>query len=61
MTCAGRAGKPEVFDAREVQARVHARYLELAPRVAARVIDGGGAVDDVTARLCAVVDAALGA
>lgn len=58
---AGRAGQPEVFDAREVQARVHARYLELAPRVAARVIDGGGAVDDVTERLCAVVDAALGA
>lgn len=58
---AGRAGPREVFDAREVQARIHQRYLDLAPRVGALVLDGDGAVADVTARLCAAVDAALGA
>ena len=57
---AGRAGQPEVFDAREVQARVHQRYLELAPRVDAIVVDGSGELARVTARLCAAVDAALG-
>ncbi len=56
----GRAGQGEVFDAREVQARVHARYLELAQRAHARVVDGDGAIAEVSARLCAAVDAALG-
>ena len=57
---AGRAGQAEVFDAREVQARVHQRYLELAPRVDALVLDGSGELSRVSARLCAAVDAALG-
>lgn len=57
---AGRASQREVFDAREVQARVHQRYLELAPRVDAVIVDGSGELAAVSARLCGAVDTALG-
>ncbi|OGQ13576.1 MAG: dTMP kinase [Deltaproteobacteria bacterium RBG_16_71_12] len=56
---AGRAGQRELFDARETQARVHARYLELAPRVDAVVVDGQGPIAEVSARLIAALERQL--
>lgn len=57
---AGRAGQREVFDAREVQMRVHASYLELAPRVDAVAVDGQGEIAEVSARLFGALQARLG-
>jgi dTMP kinase len=45
----------ELFDDVEVQERVHARYLELASRVDAKVVDGQGSVADVAARVWAAL------
>lgn len=56
---AGRAGHREVFETREVQQRVHRRYLELAPRLDAVVVDGQGEIAEVAARLIAALTAAL--
>jgi dTMP kinase len=45
----------ELFDALDVQRRVHQRYEALAAHVQAVVVDGQGSVDDVAARVWSAV------
>lgn len=46
-----RSGTREVYDAREVQAQVHARYSELGPRIGAVRVSAHGSPEEVTERL----------
>jgi dTMP kinase len=48
----------DLFETRAIQERVHARYCELAPRLDALVVDGSGAVDEVTERIVQALRAA---
>lgn len=57
---ARRGGERELYDERELQRTVCRRYRELAPRVDAIVVDGGGTVEVVTQRLVASIAPLLG-
>lgn len=46
-----RRGTRELYDDRELQAQVHARYGELGPRLGAVTIPAHGSAEDVTERL----------
>ena len=48
----------DLFETRAIQERVHAKYAELAPRVGAMVVDGGGPIDVVTERILRALDGA---
>jgi dTMP kinase len=51
---AARKGTVEVYDARDLQARVHDAYARLAPSVDGVVVDGTGSIAEVRARILAL-------
>lgn len=51
-----RRGTREVYDDRQLQADIHARYNELAPRLGALRVPAEGGVDEVTQRIYAALE-----
>src|SRR5690606_35806196 len=51
-----RHGTREVYDDRQLQADVHARYAELAPRLGAARVPAHGSAEEVTDRLRACLE-----
>ncbi len=46
-----RGGIEEIFEAQHLQQTIRERYLELAPSIHAKIIDGSGTPEEVTERL----------